>query len=119
MKLKFYGSGKIEQGFALIGTTGQIRFKTAFAQTMDFKKDERWLVGTDEDENPVKHIYILRPKKEEQHNGFKMQYQNKSWFISGKTIINELKIAIPAKCKVEPFKESDYDGFRLVLPKQH
>ncbi|WP_019948064.1 hypothetical protein [Hymenobacter aerophilus] len=116
MKLKFYGSGKIEQGFALIGKTGQIRLKSAFAQSMDFKKDERWLVGTDEDEKPIKHIYILRPKREEQHNGFKMQYQNKSWFLSGKTVINELNLQPPIKCHVEPFKKEGFDGFRLVLP---
>lgn len=116
MNLVFYGTGKIEQGFALIGKNGQIRFKAAFALSMGFKKDERWLVGTDADEKPIKHIYIVRPKKEEQHNGFKMQYQNKSWFLSGRTLINELKLNVPLKCHVEPFKKDNIDGFRLVLP---
>lgn len=115
MKLIFYGSGKIEQGFALIGKTGQIRLKAAFAQSMGFKKDERWLLGTDADEKPIKHLYIVRPKKEEQHNGFKMQYQNKSWFLSGKTVVNELKLKVPLKCRVEPFEKEDIKGFRLVL----
>lgn len=116
MNIKIFNNGKIEQGFVLIGKTGSIRFKTAFAENMGFVKDGRWLVGIDNDEIPTKHIYILRPDEENKHNGWKMQYVNKSWSLSGKTVVNELKLEVPIKCKVEVFKGNGYDGFRLVLP---
>ena len=116
MKLKIFNNGKIEQGFALIGKTGSLRFKAAFAESMGFVKDERWLVGVDSDEIPTKHIYVVRPTDDIKHNGWKMQYQNKSWALAGKTLVKELKLEVPIKCKVEVYKENGYNGFRLVLP---
>lgn len=116
MKLKIFSNGKIEQGYALIGKTGALRFKQSFAESMQFEKGQRWLVGTDADEKPIKHIYIVKPSKENQHEGWKMIYQNKSWSLSGKTLVKELGLQVPLKCRVEIYKENGYDGFRMVLP---
>lgn len=116
MKLKIFSHGKIEQGYALIGKTGYLRFKQAFAQSMGFVSGDRWLIGTDADESKAKYIYVLRTKEENQCDGWKMIYQNKSWGLSAKTLINELKITAPLKCRVEVYKDDEYDGFRLVLP---
>lgn len=118
MKLKIFNNGKIEQGFALFGKTGQIRFKVSFAESMEFIKNERWLVGINPDEEtPIRNIYFFKPDEERKHMGWKMQFQNNSWFVSGKTVANELKLELPLKCKVEVQEDKDYGkGFKIVLP---
>ncbi len=115
MKLKFFSSGRIELGFALIGKPGAIRFKQSLAVSMKFMKGEKWLIGIDEEEKKPTAIYIFRVS-EDHPNGFKMIYQNKSWSIAGKTVIKELKLAPPIKCKIEPYKDNEHEGLKLILP---
>lgn len=116
MKLKMFTNAKIEQGFVLINKFGAIRFKKEFAMDMGFKHNERWIIGIDKEENPVKHLYVIRPDKENEHNGFKMSYQNKSWFITCRTLLKELSIEFPAKCRMEEYNDDKYSGFRILLP---
>ena len=114
MKIKWFDSGKIMQGMALIGKNGQIRFKAAFAESMNFKSGERWKIGVNK-EHTI--LYFIKPHKGFEHNGFKMMYQNKSWFLSGNTVVKELKLNPPIRGFVEPYKDDNMEGFIMKLPK--
>jgi hypothetical protein len=111
--ITWFDSGKIMQGMALIGKTGQIRFKAAFAESMKFKPGERWRVGVNKERTV---LYFIKPESGQEFNGFKMMYQNKSWFLSGKTMVNELKLQLPIRGMVEPYKDEKMEGFIMKLP---
>lgn len=116
MSIHWFSTGKTEQGFCLIGKTGTFRFKQAFAEIMKFQKGERWLIGVDSKEKPT-YIIFVRADGENKINGFKMIFQNKSWALSAKTVIKELGLSIPQKCKTELYKDEKYEGFKIVLSK--
>lgn len=87
MNIRWFDSGKIMQGMALIGKNGQIRFKAAFAESMNFKQGERWKIGVNQ-EHTI--LYFIKPDKGFEHNGFKMMYQNYIYHF----IYNSLRITI-------------------------
>lgn len=115
-KFKWFTTHKLEQGFCLIGKNGNFRFKQEIAKIMSFEKGERWLVGIDMNEQTPKHIYIIRPENKSDTNGFKMTYQNKSWSIAAKTVIKELGLKIPLKCKIEKYIDEKHEGLKITLP---
>lgn len=114
--IKWLTSHKIEQGTVLINKYGAIRFKSEFATLMKFEKDERWRIGVYRSEAPAKHVLLVRATEENRHEGFKMQYQNKSWFVTCKTLLKELGIELPCKCKMAEFKEDGLTGIKIILP---
>jgi hypothetical protein len=115
MKMKFLSNGKIEQGCVLLGKNGNIRFKSEFAKDHGFIKGQKWRVGIDADENPMKHIFVLSPAKDNPQEGFKMTFQNKSWALAAKTLFKELNLIPPLKCRIEDFKDAEYEGFIITL----
>lgn len=107
----WFSNGKIEQGYALFGKTGSIRFKQALSEVMSFKPGERWLIGVTQENKD--DIIIVRPKQGQEMNGFKMMYQNKSWFITAKGVAIELKLQLPKKYFVEQYSDGEYSGLIL------
>ncbi len=117
MKLKFLNSeSNKESTQILIGKTGQLRFKTDLAKSLDFIKNEFWQLAIDEEETPVKHIYLLReyPNKKLKI-GNKMRCLNGRWSMEGNILIKELNIDLPIKCKFEQFSELGFKGLRLTI----
>jgi hypothetical protein len=117
MKMKFITSGRIEQGFVLIGKSGSIRFKSEFAKLHGFAPGQKWRMGVDSSESPAKHVFIIKPDPNNPQEGFKMSFQNKSWALAAKLLLYELKLTPPLKCKIEEFKDGEYEGFKITLPK--
>lgn len=117
MKLKMFINGKMEQDTALFGANGQLRFKSKFAKVNGFVAGERWLVGTDEEEDQIKYIYVVKDLSDKKRDrGWVMSYQNKSWFISAKMLMKQLSITKSTRMQIEPFEDSQYKGMRLILP---
>lgn len=117
MNLKIYHSGKIMQGQVLIGKTGQLRFKKQTIEAAGLKPDQRIMIGTDETERPAKSMYLITNQTE--NNGFKLQYQNKSYFISIISVIKDLGLKIPIQCDIEPYEDEKYKGFKVIFPKRN
>ena len=97
MKLKFIETNANLKSICMIGKTGQIRFKKNHVEKFNLKANSKFLIGYDEEENPVKKIYLLPSANSD---GFKMYYQNSSYFVSAKTVVSELKLKIPLKCEI-------------------
>lgn len=112
MKLIFLKPKK-EKNRALIGRTGVIRFNKEFAKTYNFKKREHWIFGIDEEEKPVKNIYLFKAKNDE--IGYKMNLIGESWSLDGHSIVENTKIEVPIKCNVAPIKINGYEGFVLSM----
>ena len=113
---KFFTNSKIEQGFVLINKYGAIRFKKELAEEMKFTAGSKWLVGVNENEEVPKFLYIIKSNDENEQDGYKMAYLNKSWFITCRNVLSTLKISFPAKCRIEKFKDDRYEGIRIALP---
>lgn len=98
---------------ALIGKTGVIRFTKDFASRNKLIKNEYYILGVDEEEKPLQSIYLL--KTNDKFNGLKMQLINGTWLIDSKNIFEKAKIKVPVKCKIEPTKVNDLEGFLLKI----
>lgn len=119
MKITFFKNGKIQKNKALISKYGILRVKVKIAEELGFINRERWIIGTEEGENPITHIYVVRyadQKEKEEECGWQMNFINKSWNISFKTVVNELKLKVPILCIIKKFRDDEYDGFSLKLP---
>ena len=60
MKIKFFRNGKTEQNVALLSKFKVLRVKIKVANKLGFNDNERYLIGADIDEIPVKHIYVIQ-----------------------------------------------------------
>lgn len=122
MNLKFFRNGKIEHNVALISKYKILRVKKKVATRLQFNDSDRYLIGTDESESPVKYIYVVKSKKavteQDKDLGWQTKYNNHGWSISFITIVNELNLEtrLPMWLRVEVFEDDDYKGFRLLIP---
>lgn len=115
---KFFTNGKIEQGFVLINQYGAIRFKKDLATDMGFVAGSRWLIGTNEEEEFPKFLYVLKANADNETDGYKMTFQNKSWSITCRNVLLALDVKYPAKCRMEHYKGDNYEGLRIILPQK-
>lgn len=121
MKIKFIENLKVEKGNVLIGKNGQMRFKKDIVEKYKIKEGQRYMIGTDDEEKPVKHLYLF---PDDNMNGFKVTYQNSSYTICAKGVANVLNLKLPLKTFIEPFNHSidkgdgkmkTVEGFRLCF----
>ena len=122
MKLTFFRNGKIEQNVALLSKYSVLRVKNKIANKLGFNDCDRYLIGINKNEIPVKYIYVVKSKnaitEQDKDLGWQTKYNKHSWSISFKTIVNELnlKSRLPMWLRVEIFEDNEYKGFRLLLP---
>ncbi|MBK7883564.1 MAG: hypothetical protein IPJ81_06995 [Chitinophagaceae bacterium] len=122
MELKYFRNGKIEQNVALISKYKILRVKMKIANKLGFNDSDRYLIGTDKAENPIKYIYVVKSKmavtEQDKDLGWQTKYNKHSWSMSFKTIVNELNLEsrLPMWLRVEIFEDNDFTGFRLLLP---
>lgn len=121
MKLRILrNKARLNQGIntVLIGKTGNLRFRKEFAEKFKFSKNEHWVIGINEEEPEIEHIYFSRAKGSSKTDLWRLAYLNGNWFINVHSIVEELNLKKPIKCKIEQFKAQEFDGFRLLLPKE-
>lgn len=122
MELKFFRNGKIEQNVALISKYRILRVKMKVAAKLGFNDSDRYLIGTDKAENPIKYIYVVKLKtavtEQDKDLGWQTKYNKHSWSMSFKTIVNELNLEsrLPMWLRVELFEDNEHKGFRLLIP---
>lgn len=122
MELKFFRNGKIEQNVALISKYRILRVKMKVAAKLGFNDSDRYLIGTDKAENPIKYIYVVKLKtavtEQDKDLGWQTKYNKHSWSMSFKTIANELNLEsrLPMWLRVELFEDNEHKGFRLLIP---
>lgn len=118
MKLTWITNKKTMRSTMTITRNYQLRFKQHFAKEFDLKKDDRWSIGYDEEEVDRRHFYMLQDGTE-MLDGYKMGYNNKSFFIMCKTLCDQMGIVPPLICEIEPFEFENYKGFKIKLPNTH
>lgn len=122
MELNFFRNGKIEQNVALISKYRILRVKMKVAAKLGFNDSDRYLIGTDKSEDPIKYIYVVKSKtavtEQDKDLGWQTKYNKHSWSMSFKTIVNELNLEarLPMWLRVELFEDNEHKGFRLLLP---
>lgn len=122
MELKFFRNGKIEQNVALISKYKILRVKMKVAAKLGFNDSDRYLIGTDKLESPIKYIYVVKSKsatsEQDKDLGWLTKNNNHSWSISFKTVVNELNLEsrLPMWLRVEIFEDDEHKGFRLLIP---
>lgn len=116
MRLLFIENKKEQSNTVLIGKSGYFRFKKALAKELQMEKNDLWQIAIDTEENPKKHIYIIKSIGDDFMRGHKVLYQNKSWSISAKAVIKQLGLKVPIKCNYEDFNDGNYWGIKLILP---
>ncbi len=94
---------------------GAIYFKKEDGESLKFKIGERWAVGTDDDDPERRHLYILRSKKGDIIDGYKMKRSTGSWHIQVSAPLNNLSITIPARYSFEVFQDDSYEGFKILI----
>lgn len=113
MKLKFYDNPKTAKDEIYIGKTGQLRFKAEAVNQFGIEKGQRFRIGVDGSEAPIKHIYLVKSAT----SGFKVSYGNSTYLMNTSGVWNQLNAVLPIRCKYESFSEGDYEGIKLILPK--
>ena len=66
-----------------IGKNGQIRFKISIAKLMKLEHGQVWRIGMNKEKST---LYFIKPENGQESLGFKMIYNNKSWFFFRKRI---------------------------------
>ncbi len=111
MKLKFITSKETK---CIIGINGQIRFSKSVSAKLGISKFKKYEIAYDEDEKPIKNIYLYNSEAES--GAFSVTMQNGGYFISAKKVVEELKLNLPINCKIiilEKSTEFPYGGLRL------
>jgi hypothetical protein len=116
MKFKILSEKPVSKLTALVGKNGVIRINNLVAQMHKLSREDRWLVAVAENDKSNKSIYLIKNNSSEGFKGNKMMYLNNSWSLKCENILREFKINPPVRCKVEDFKEADYEGLRIFLP---
>ena len=113
MKLKIYYNPKLAKDEIYIGKNGQMRFKTPAVDRFNLEKGQRWLIGIDEDEKTLKHLYMI---KDTENKGYKISGQKQHGFhINMKGFLQEVNIKIPARFLYEEFEHEKHKGIKLTL----
>ena len=87
----------------------------AAVELFKIEQGQRWLVGTDAQEKPIKHIYMVKAE-DNNPRGFKISYGNSSYHINMKGVVWDLGLTPPLRCKYEEFRNGEYKGIKLILP---
>lgn len=92
IELNYIQPAKTQRNTVLFSKNGQIRFKVNSVEKWNWKDVKYIKVGFDKNFND-KTTSCLYFAVGDESNGFKLSYQNKSYFISGKTILEEMGLS--------------------------
>ncbi len=116
MNLKFLlNISKKNETNVLIGKNGVLRFKAEFAKQYNFVHNEKWIIGYDKEELPIKNLYILKDDSNKLKSSFQMKLINGTWSMKVSNLIDEINIIIPQRCEIGIFKLEKLDGFKIIL----
>lgn len=116
MNFKIIVDEKKTENTVLIGKAGLIRFKSSFSKLHNFDKNSRWLVGVNADETGnYKHLFLIKASKNSEAIGKKLIFINNIWSFDVKHAIGEMKLKVPQTCKIEVFKDTNAEGFKIIL----
>jgi hypothetical protein len=119
MKLNWFKSRPYNGNTIKIDKSKTFRFKRSFVQSKGFTQQTLFMIGYDEDELPINHLYFVEINQNtDDSKAFKLTSRKNGWSVSGKGIVNLLNIKVPIDCDVEDYDKDGIKGFRLVLNKE-
>lgn len=116
MKLKYLQTEKKNDDTILISKNGVIRFRSVIAQNYKFQRTDKWLLAVDEEEKPIKRIFVIKANSAEASFARKMSIINNTWNLNSMEVLSIINIYQSIKCKYSIFNENEKVGFCLELP---
>lgn len=115
VQLKFLDKAKTTKEELVINKHGQLRFKQMAVDEFGIEKGQRWLIGIDENESKVQHLYLVRANNNDKR-AFKVTSGSSSFYINITGVVHALKLETPLKCSYESFSDGNYQGIKVILP---
>jgi hypothetical protein len=115
LNLKFIQPSKTQRNVVLFGKNKSIRFKTKLIQDLGWENSYIKVGIQIENEKEIKTALYLA--KGDETNGFKLQFQNKSYSISGATILEKLELIgeVPFRVAIEFVEYNETKFVKLDL----